>query len=41
MTSSGMSDKFGVAPFLYGDDFGVKNEDIGSESAYFWNVNLE
>jgi hypothetical protein len=29
------------APASYGDDFGVKNEEIGPENAYFWNTNLE
>ena len=23
---------------LYGNHFGVKNEDIGSENTYYWNV---
>ncbi|MBW1614865.1 MAG: hypothetical protein JRJ57_13120 [Deltaproteobacteria bacterium] len=25
----------------YGDHFGVKNENIGVDNAYLWNINLE
>ena len=28
-------------PFPYGDDFEVKDEEIGPKNAYFWNTNLE
>ncbi len=25
----------------YGEHFGVKNEDIGADNAYFWDINSE
>jgi len=28
-------------PVPYGDDFEVKNEEIGTENAYLWNTTLE
>jgi hypothetical protein len=41
MTFQGVKDMLWEAPVPHGADFRVKNEEIGPENAYFWNINLK